>query len=458
MEEKIKSIRLTTMQKIALGFFGVILIGGVLLWLPICNTKPIAFIDALFTSVTAVCVTGLVTITPATQFTLIGKLILLLLIQIGGLGVLACTMGFMIILKRQITVRTRVMIQEAYNMDSLSGMVRFMLRVIKGTFFVEGVGAILYATTFVPKYGWVRGVWYSVFHAISAFCNAGIDILDSDSLTPYVTNPVINFTTMFLIVAGGLGFIVWYEAGENFRKTVKNHLPITRIFTRLTIHARIVIIMTVLLLTFGTVVIFALEYRNPETIANLSLGQKVMASMFQSVTLRTAGFATISQSGMMPATKFFNCILMVIGGSPGGTAGGIKTTTVALLLLTCISEIRGKGKTECMGARIAVPVVRTAIVITMITVAFLFVGVMGITILEPGKNFLDILYEGSSAIGTVGLTADLTSSLSRGSHIILMIMMYVGRIGPITMALVLGGKNDKMANLVDLPVKRVMVG
>lgn len=446
------------MQKIALGFFGVILIGGVLLWLPICNTKPIAFIDALFTSVTAVCVTGLVTITPATQFTLIGKLILLLLIQIGGLGVLACTMGFMIILKRQITVRTRVMIQEAYNMDSLSGMVRFMLRVIKGTFFVEGVGAILYATTFVPKYGWVRGVWYSVFHAISAFCNAGIDILDSDSLTPYVTNPVINFTTMFLIVAGGLGFIVWYEAGENFRKTVKNHLPITRIFTRLTIHARIVIIMTVLLLTFGTVVIFALEYRNPETIANLSLGQKVMASMFQSVTLRTAGFATISQSGMMPATKFFNCILMVIGGSPGGTAGGIKTTTVALLLLTCISEIRGKGKTECMGARIAVPVVRTAIVITMITVAFLFVGVMGITILEPGKNFLDILYEGSSAIGTVGLTADLTSSLSRGSHIILMIMMYVGRIGPITMALVLGGKNDKMANLVDLPVKRVMVG
>lgn len=456
--KKKKRIRLNTMQMIALGFLGVIFMGGVLLWLPICNTEPISFLDALFTSTSAVCVTGLVTITPVTQFTLLGKLILMLLIQVGGLGVIAVTIGFLVIIHRKITVRERVMIQQTYNMDNLSGMVKFLLRVIKGTFFVEALGAVLYATTFVPKYGVLRGIWYSVFHSISAFCNAGIDILDSESLTPYVTSPIINFTTMFLIVAGGLGFVVWYEFGGNLIKTIREKMPRRRIISKLSIHAKIVFIMTASLILVGTIGFFAFEYSNAATIGELNFGQKIMAALFQSVTTRTAGFATISQSGLTPASKFFSCILMVIGGSPGGTAGGVKTTTIAMLLLTCLCEIRGKDSTECFGGKIAVSIVRTGIVIVVITVGILFFGVMLITIFEPGVDFLSILFEASSAIGTVGLTADLTPNLCRASQIVLMALMYIGRIGPITMALVLGGRSNKMAGIIDLPEKRIMVG
>ena len=453
-----KGVRLNTVRVIALGFFGVIFVGAVLLWLPICNTSPIAFIDALFTSTSAVCVTGLVTIVPATQFTLLGKIILLLLIQIGGLGVIAVTLGIMVMIHKKITVRERVMIQQTYNMDNLSGMVKFLIRVIKGTFFAELLGAILYATIFVPEFGLVTGIGYSVFHSVSAFCNAGIDILGSSSFMPYVTNPVINVTTMILIVTGGLGFTVWYEVRANVIKNVKEKSPKKRIFTRLSLHAKIVLVMTAALLGIGTVGFFLFEYFNPGTIGNLTFGQKIMASMFQSVTTRTAGFATISQANLSQASKLLGCILMIIGGSPGGTAGGVKTTTIAMLLFTCICEIKGKPQTECFGRRIVASIVRTGIVIVTITVMILLLGTMLITIFEPGKDFLDIFFETASAIGTVGLTADLTTTLSRASHIVLIAMMYIGRIGPITMALVLGGKTDKLSGLVDLPESRIIVG
>ena len=208
MKERKKSIRFTTMQLIAAGFLGTIILGGVLLHLPMCNTEPIRFTDALFTATSAVCVTGLVSIVPATQFTVLGKGILLVLIQIGGLGVIACTFSFFLILKKKITLRERIIIQETYNMDTLSGLVKFLIKIIKGTFIVEGVGAILFAFQFVPEYGVVEGICYSIFHAVSAFCNAGIDILGDSSFIKYATNPLINFTTMSLIVIGGIGFTV----------------------------------------------------------------------------------------------------------------------------------------------------------------------------------------------------------------------------------------------------------
>ena len=458
VEEKLKHVRLNTMQWIALGFFGVIFTGGVLLWLPICNQKPIEFIDALFTSVSAVCVTGLVTITPVTQFTLLGKVILLALIQVGGLGVIACTLWFFVLIKRKITVRERVIIQQTYNLDQLSGMVRFILRVVKGTFAVEGIGALLFCATFIPRYGVIRGIWYSVFHSISAFCNAGIDILDSDSFIPYVSNPTISLTTMFLIIAGGLGFTVWHDVRVNTIRTIKKRLPLKRLFTRLQLHSKIVIAMSAALIVLGTCGFFIFEFHNTETMGDLNLWQKAMASAFQSVTTRTAGFATVSQASLTPASKFLSCILMVIGGSPAGTAGGMKTTTMAMLLLTCFCVIRGKENTECFGRKISVQNIRTGIVIVMITFSVLLVGIMCITVFEPGKNFLDILMETSSAIGTVGLSASLTPTLTRNSQIVLMVMMYVGRIGPITMALVLGGRADGTSQLRDLPEKRIMVG
>ena len=359
MSEHKKNIRWNTMQLLTLGFLGVILLGGILLWLPICNEKPIAFMDALFTSTTAVCVTGLVTITPAVQFTLLGKVILLLLIQIGGLGVIACATAFFLILKKKITVRERVVIQESYNMDRLGGMVGMVRRAIIGTLIVEAAGAVLYAVQFIPEFGVAKGIWYSVFHAVSAFCNAGIDILGDSSLMEYVTNPVINITTMLLIILSGIGFTVWTDVITNSKKIFKNEVPRKWWFTRLALHSKIAIVTTAVLLVSGTVAVLGMEYNNPETIGNMSIGEKVMASMFQSVTTRTAGFATISQGGLYTESKLICCILMFIGGSPGGTAGGVKTTTVAMLVIACITFVRGGRDTECFGRRIDNANIRT---------------------------------------------------------------------------------------------------
>lgn len=454
----LKKIRFNTMQLLAMGFIGTILIGGVLLYLPICNTEPISFIDALFTSTSAVCVTGLVTVVPAVQFTLLGKVILLILIQIGGLGVIACVTGFFIILKRKITMRERVIIQESYNLSTLSGMVMFVLKIIKGTFFVEGIGAILFSFTFIPEFGVVKGIAYSLFHSVSAFCNAGIDIIGDGSFIPYVRNPLINLTTMTLIVAGGVGFTVWNDLIGNYKKIKMKKLTWNKFFTRLSLHSKLVLTMTGLLIVIGTAFVFILEYNNADTIGNLSLGDKLMASAFHSVSTRTAGFATLGQDDLTAGSKFLSCILMFIGGSPAGTAGGVKTTTVAMLILTCMTVVYGKRDTECFGRRIPVENFRTGFAVVMLAILFLTTGVTMLTILEPGKDFLDLLYEAVSAIGTVGLSANLTASLGIGSKIVIMCLMYVGRLGPITIALVFGGKRNPKELVRELPEKRIMVG
>ncbi|MDD2978940.1 MAG: potassium transporter TrkG [Hespellia sp.] len=446
------------MQMIALGFFGVILLGGLLLWLPVCNQKPIAFIDALFTSVSAVCVTGLVTITPATQFTVLGKIILMLLIQTGGLGVMACAISFFIVIRKKITVKERVMIQQAYSLDTLSGMVQFIIRILKCTFLAEGVGALFYMTQFVPRYGLLKGICYGIFHAVSAFCNAGIDILGDNSFCDFTNSPVINITTMGLIVISGLGFMVWHDMHESLKKVLKKDIPRERAFTRLSLSTKVVLTMTVSLILFGAVCIYLMEYNNPETLGGLNWWEKIMAAFFQSVTTRTAGFASISQVGLKQGTKLLCCVLMFIGGSPGGTAGGVKTTTIALMLLICLAVIRGKKDVECYGRRISNGNMRTGIVIVIVTFLFLLFGVTLITILEPNREFIDILYEATSAMGTVGLTADLTPSLTRGSQVVLMALMYIGRIGPITMTLVFAGKAGASQQLRDLPTKSISVG
>lgn len=461
MKEKTKSprkVRLSTMQIIALGFFGVIFLGGLILWLPVCNQKPIAFIDALFTSVTSVCVTGLVTVVPAEQFTLLGKVVVLILIQIGGLGVIACTAAFFLLLRKRITMKGRIMIQQAYGLDTLSGMVRFVIRILKGTFFVEGIGAVLFAIKFVPEFGAARGIWYGVFHSVSAFCNAGIDIIGNDSFIRYVGSPLVNFTTMFLIVMGGLGFPVWYDVITTVRQEGAKKVPRRRFLTRLGLQSKIVLTMTAFLILAGALGFFALEFNNPDTIGSLSVPEKAMASAFQSVTTRTAGYASVPQSGLTDSSKMLGCILMFIGGSPAGTAGGIKTTTAAMLLLTAASVLRGRRDTECFGRKLENGVVRSGITIMLLTFLFWLAGVTALSVFEPGKDFIDLMYEASSAIGTVGLTADLTPQLTAASHVVLMSMMYVGRIGPVTMALVFAGKADKSAQFRELPEKKIMLG
>lgn len=457
-EKSPRRLRMNTMQIIALGFFGVIFFGGFILWLPFCNQKPIAFFDALFTSVSSVCVTGLVTIIPAEQFTLAGQIVILILIQVGGLGVIACTALFFLILGKKISMKGRILIQEAYGLDTLSGLVKFIIRIIRGTFIVEGIGAVFFSIRFIPEYGVVRGIWYSIFHSVSGFCNAGIDIIGSTSFMQYVDSPLVSITTMFLIVMGGLGFPVWHDVFVTAKKGAGEKGARRRIFTRLNLQSKIVLSVSLFLLVFGAVGYFFLEFNNPKTMADLSIPEKILASAFQSVTTRTAGFASVSQSGLTESSQLLGCILMFIGGSPAGTAGGIKTTTFAMVALTVISVLRGHKDTECFGRRVDTENIRSALSIMVITFAFWLTAVAAMSIFDPQTDFLDLMYEASSAIGTVGLSADLTPTLTRMSQAVLMLMMYAGRIGPLTMALVFAGKSHKSDKFRELPEKKVMLG
>ena len=333
------SMHMTASQIMVAGFAILIFAGGLLLSMPFCNAdgKWLNFLDALFTACSAVCVTGLVTITPAVQFTLAGKLILLLLIQLGGLGIIACTMGAFLILKKQITIRSRVMIQDSYDLHTMSGVVSMLRYVLHGTFAVEGIGAVLYAIAFIPKYGVLRGLWYGVFHSVSAFCNAGIDILGANSLEGYQTDPYINLVTILLIIVSGLGFLVWRDLTLTAKRIWKKEYPAGRALQKMRLHTKLALSMTGFLLIIGTVAIFAMEYTNPRTIGTMTTGQKWIASLFQAVTTRTAGFFTIPQDHFLPQSQLLSCMLIFIGGSPGGTAGGVKTTTLAILAATCWS-------------------------------------------------------------------------------------------------------------------------
>lgn len=456
--EKLKKIRLTTTQLLATGFLGIILLGGILLWLPISNTRPISLIDALFTAVTSVCVTGLVTVTPAVQFTLFGKIVLLILIQIGGLGIIACVTAFFIILKRRISLKERVVILEAYSMESLSGMVAMILRILKGTICLEGIGALLYSFRFVPEFGVVKGIGYSVFHAVSAFCNAGIDILGDSSFIPYADSVVVNFTTILLVVLSGLGFTVWQDLGQNLKKVWKKELELRRLFKKLRLHSKIVLIMTSVLIVSGTLAFLLLEYNNPGTIGDMSFGEKLMSSLFHSVSTRTAGFATVPQGELTQGTMFTTCILMFIGGSPGGTAGGVKTTTIAMLILCCVSVLQNKKDVECFGRRIQADNIRTGICVVILAFVSLLAGTTLLTIFEGDVDFIRIMYETTSAIGTVGLSADLTSQLCTASKFVIMILMYIGRLGPITFALAFGTGRKSKNHIRQLPVQGILIG
>lgn len=439
------------------GFAAAIFFGGFLLSLPVCNADGqwLNYLDALFTSCTAVCVTGLVTIVPGTQFSLLGKVVLLLLIQLGGLGIIVCTMGVFLILKKQITIRDRVVIQEGFNLNTMSGLVVMLRYVIRGTFLVEGVGALCYSIQFVPEFGLLRGIWYSVFHSVSAFCNAGIDLLGETSLEVYQTNPLVNVTTMALIVVSGIGFIVWQDVVLTLKRILECRGR--RCLQRMKLQSKLAILMTLVLLLGGALAVFCMEFSNPDTLGSLSLGEKWMAAMFQSVTTRTAGFFTIPQGLFREQTKLLSCILMFIGGSPGGTAGGVKTTTVAILLMTCWSVLKGTEDTECFRRKVLATTVRTAFAI--FTVAFLavMIGTMAIVSIEQ-VPLIDGLYEVVSAVGTVGLTTGITPGLHWASKLIIILLMYLGRIGPVTMAILFASKLGKRKNGRKLPEERVMVG
>lgn len=437
-----------------LSFFVVIVIGSILLSLPISSAdgKAVRFVDALFTSTSATCVTGLVTLQTVYGWSIFGQAVILLLIQIGGLGTITIMVGIMLALNKKMGIGDRLLIQDAFNLNTLSGLVKFVKKVFLGTFLIESVGALLYMTVFIPQFG-LKGIWISFFTAISAFCNAGFDILSADSLSAYATNPIINFTTCALIVLGGIGYIVIWD----ILLVIKKHKAKGfKCFRFLSLHSKIAIFMTALLILSGAVLIFIFEFNNPLTLKEHNLWDKIQISLFQSITTRTAGFASVPQQNLTSASSLVSILLMFIGGSPVGTAGGIKTVTICILVCSAHNTIKNRNSINLFSRNIPKPAVNKALAV--LSMSFLTVLVSTLLLLATTDfELLDVLFETVSATATVGLTRNLTSALNTLGKIIIAATMYLGRIGPISLATAFNIRKENN-HLIKNPTENISVG
>lgn len=449
-----KPLRNSTTHIIMISFLLVIFAGSILLALPISSASGVAvsYIDALFTATTATCVTGLVTLPTVSSWSIFGQVIILCLIQFGGLGIVTVMTRLMIALHKKMGIADRLLIQEAFNLNTLSGLVRFVKRVLAGTLLVEGIGACAYTTVFVPEYG-PRGIWISVFNSVSAFCNAGLDIIAEDSLCKFATNPVINIVTSMLIIIGGVGYIVWWDVISVLKLRKKQGKMCVR---KLSFHSKIALSMTAFLIVAGTVLFFIFEYNNTLTIGNYSFWDKLQVSFFQSVTTRTAGFATIPQENLTNPSAFVALVLMFIGGSPVGTAGGIKTVTAAVLILTALSTIKNKNEITAFNRSVSQKTVKKAVAIFCMSFIIVFVSTVLLSAVSDAPA-LDVLFEAVSATATVGLTRNFTFTLNLWGKIIIIITMYLGRIGPISLAVALNMKKSS-PNIVKMPTEEISVG
>ena len=446
--------KLTTSQLILLSFAVAVLAGSIILWLPVSsqNGVSVSYIDALFTATTSVCVTGLVTVTTATQWSFFGQAVILILIQIGGLGVITIATRLMILFTNKIKLSDRLLLQDAFNLNGISGMAKFVKKVVLGSLVVEGIGALLYMTVYVPEYG-AKGIWYSLFNSVSAFCNAGIDVIKSNSLIDYATNPIINVVTCLLVVIGGIGYIVWWDIIRVLKLRQNRKV---KMWQSLTLHSKIAIKVTLILIFGGAVIIMACEYNNPETVGEMNFLQKFTVSLFQSITCRTAGFATVPQESLTNGASVVSLVLMFIGGSPAGTAGGIKTVTVAVLVLSTISVVKDKNEVEVFGRRLTSTAVRKSVAVCTVSFSIVLISTLALSLVQDAE-FIDILFEIVSATATVGLSRNLTPYLSLAGKIIIIFTMFLGRVGPISLAFALNGK-QKGVNTIKDPVEEISVG
>ena len=449
-----KKFSLSTTQMILMSFLITVLLGSCLLALPISSAdgKSVPFIDALFTATTSTCVTGLVTLPTATTWSVFGHVVILVLIQIGGLGVITILSGFMLMLNKQMGIGDRLLIQDAFNLNTMAGLAKFIKSVLLGTFVIEGLGALLYMFVFVPQFG-ARGIWISIFNSISAFCNAGIDIIGENSLCDYVTNPIVNIVTSLLIILGGIGYIIWWDVLLVTKNRTKRN---RKIFRHLTLHSKIAITSTIGLLLGGAILILICEYNNPATIGDLSLPDKIQVALFQSVTTRTAGFASIPQENLTNASSIVSLILMFIGGSPVGTAGGVKTVTMVVLLCSAFATIQNKNQATMFHRTISSQSIRKAVAV----VAMFFLVMLSSVILlslTTDASVLDVIYESMSATATVGLSRNLTGNLNWMGKLIIIATMYFGRVGPISLAIALGSKGENQ-NAISDPIEEISIG
>jgi len=427
-----KKFHLTSFQIILLGFAGVIVLGALLLMLPAASRERVVtpFSDALFTSTSATCVTGLVVHDTQTYWSLFGQVVILGLIQIGGLGVVTTAVAFALFSGRRISLMQRNVMQESISVGRVGGMVRLTYFILRVTFAVEAVGALILFPVFCRDFGPAKGLWYSIFTSISAFCNAGFDLMGSraqySSVTSYVSNPVVNITLMCLITFGGIGFIVWEDIAHN-----RLH------FRRCRLQTKVVLITSLLLDIVPAVLFYFFEYRD------LSGGTRVLASLFQSVTCRTAGFNTTDLSKFSDAGRMLMICLMLIGGSPGSTAGGLKTTTAALLAASCIAVFKNRAHTNMFHRRIDEMTVRQAAAILNMYLFLAVGGAMAVSRLES-VPFVTALFETGSAVGTVGLSLGLTPHVCQITRCILILLMYFGRVGGLTVIYAAFGKQKEL--------------
>lgn len=449
-KSRIERLKLQPAQILVLGFGLVIMLGATLLNLPMAsvNGKSIGFIDALFTSASAVCVTGLVVVNTAEYWTLFGKVVILMLIQVGGLGFMSMATLVALLLGRRITLKERLILQEDLNQFTMQGLVKLTRYVLLSTFFIEMVGALSLSIVFIPKYGLLKGIWFSVFHAISAFCNAGFDLTGS-SMVEFVGNPIINLTIGLLIILGGLGYSVYINITDRIiRKDARRQFSL---------HTKMVLTITGYLLLIGFIGFIVLEYNNPETLAKLTLPEKLWASFFQAIVPRTAGFNSVDMAGITNATTFLFIILMFIGGSPGSTAGGIKTTTMGAIFFSISSVIKGNSDVEAFKKRIPNEIVYRCMAIMGISFLLVILVTMVLTITEKA-DFIDLLFETVSAFGTVGLTRNLTPNLSNIGRLIITTTMFFGRLGPLTMAFAIAQRQKKNQGKFRYPEEKIIVG
>lgn len=449
---------------IIFGFFVVICVGTILLSVPISsqNGECVGILNALFTATSATCVTGLVVVNTMSQWTAFGKLVIFCLIQIGGLGFMTFIVLGSLALHKKITLSDRLLIKESYNQNNIVGMVKYIKKIIIGTFLIESIGAILLAITFIPIFGFQKGILYGIFHSVSAFCNAGFDIISLESFMPYVDYAFMNITIMMLVILGGLGFMVWTDTIRIIELKCSKKWPFRTAIKKLSLHSKIAYISTFIFLLSGMILFFLWESTNPDTMGNLSLKGKLLASAMQSVTVRTAGFNSIDQGGMTEVSKFISILLMFVGGSPGGTAGGIKTVTVSVLGIAVLSVIRGSNHTHVFKRNIPFSTLQKALAVFFIS--FTMVLLMTLLLCFTERNiaiehsFIDILFETVSALGTTGITTGITPYLTKIGRVIIIVAMFMGRIGPISIVIALTKKQNQNKYQLQYAEEQVIVG
>lgn len=445
--KRLREVKLHTAELLVLGFAALIIVGSILLVLPFASKsgESVGYINALFTAASAVCVTGLVVVDTMSHWTTFGHIVILILIQIGGLGFIVMGTMFALLIGRKINFRQRVIMKESMNKISVSGVVRLAKYVLIMTFSIEGVGALLLSFRFIPIYGFVKGVWYSIFHSISAFCNAGFDLIGNfQSLTPFVSDPIISLVVVTLIILGGLGFVVILEMIDK------------RNFKKFSLHTKITLTMTAVLLLSGFVIVMALEWNNPNTMAELSTGSKFLSGIFHAVTPRTAGFNTLPMNELLYGTLLMTIVFMFIGGSSAGTAGGAKVTTVGVLVFTITSVLRGKQDTEAFKRKIPRELVNRALTIIGLSITLVILVTFILSITESA-TFLEVFFEAVSAFGTVGLSMGITSSLSTVGKIVITLTMFFGRLGPLTVFMALAERRQ-VSSAISYPDEEIMIG